>query len=62
MELKEIGQAKTSEEIEEILNKSELPQIPITYYGSEGFLVPIEEINNKNLYLGICGMMCNDVQ
>lgn len=37
MKLKEIGKAKTSEKIEEILYKSELPYIPITYYNHDGF-------------------------
>ncbi len=40
MELKEIEQTKTSEEIEEILNRNELPHIPIAYYNYEGFFIP----------------------
>lgn len=59
MELREIGQAKTSEEIEEILNKSELPYIPITYYNHDGFFVPIEDITNEQLCDGIRVTMCN---
>lgn len=59
MKLKEIGQSKTSEEIEEILNKSEVPYIPITYYNHDGFFVPIEDITNEQLCDGIRVTMCN---
>lgn len=59
MKLKEIGQSKISEEIEEILNKSEVPYIPITYYNHDGFFVPIEDITNEQLCDGIRVTMCN---
>ena len=59
MELKEIGRARTSEEIEELLNKSELPYIPITYYGYDGFFIPKDGINNEEFLHGISVTMCN---
>lgn len=59
MEIKEIGQTKTSEEIEEFLNKSELPYIPITYYNHSGFFIPIGDINEEQFRPGICVTKCN---
>lgn len=59
MELKENGKATTSEKIEEILNKSKLPYIPITHYNHDGFFVPIEDIKNEQLCDGIRVIMCN---
>ena len=59
MELKEIGQTKTSEEIKEILNKNELSHIPITYYNYEGFFIPIGDTNEKQVCPGISVTKCN---
>lgn len=53
MELKEIGQTITSEEIEELLNKSELTYIPITYYNYNGFFIPIGDTKEEHVYPGI---------
>lgn len=49
MELKEFGQTRTSEEIEELLNKSELPYIPITYYNYDGFFIPIGDTKEEQV-------------
>lgn len=59
MELKEIGRARTSEDIEELLNKSELPYIPITYYNHNGFFIPIGNAKEEQVCLGISVTKCN---
>lgn len=59
MELKEIGRARTSEEVEELLNKSELPYIPITYYNHDGFFIPIGDTKDEQVCPGISVTMCN---
>lgn len=59
MELKEIGQTKTSEEIKEILNKNELSHIPITYYNYDGFFIPIGDTKETQICQGICITKCN---
>ena len=59
MELKEIGQTRTSEEIEELLNKSELPYIPITYYNHNGFFIPIGDTREEQVCPGISVTKCN---
>lgn len=59
MELKEIGRAVTSEELEELLNKSELPYIPITYYNYDGFFIPIGDTKEAQICQGICITKCN---
>ena len=59
MELKEIGQTITSEEIEELLNKSELTYIPITYYNYDGFFIPIGDTKEEHVYPGISVTKCN---
>lgn len=40
MEVKEIGQIKSKEEITEFLSSKGLSSIPITYYGCDGIFVP----------------------
>jgi len=59
MELKEIEQTRTSEEIEELLNKSELPYIPITYYNYDGFFIPIGDTKEEPVCPGISVTKCN---
>ena len=59
MELKEIGRARTSEDIEELLNKSELPYIPMTYYNHNGFFIPIGNAKEEQVCLGISVTKCN---
>ena len=59
MELKEIGQTRTSEEIEELLNKSELPYIPITYYNYDVFFIPIGDTKEEQVCQGISVTKCN---
>lgn len=59
METKEIEQTVSNKEIDEVLNKSELPHIPITYYGHNGFFVPIDNVENQQLISGIRITMCN---
>lgn len=59
MELKEIGRARTSEDIEELLSKSELPYIPITYYNHNGFFIPIGNAKEEQVCLGISVTKCN---
>lgn len=59
MELKEIEQTKTSEEIEAILNRNELPHILITYYNYDGFFIPIGDIKEEYICPGICVTKCD---
>ncbi len=59
MELKQIGRAVTSEEIEELFNKSELPYIPITYYNYDGFFIPIGDTKEAQICQGIYITKCN---
>lgn len=58
MEVKEIGQPKTKEEITELLSNNDLACIPITYYGCEGLFVPVSDSGNCDLFPGIPVTTC----
>lgn len=55
METKEIGRAKTKEEITDILNDSGLSYFPTTFRGCEGFFIPASALT----YPGLSVTMCN---
>lgn len=55
MVTKEIGRAKTKEEITEILNNSGLSYFPTVYRGCEGLFIPVSDIT----YPGLSVTMCN---
>ena len=59
MEVKEIGQPKTKEEISELLSGSGVPCIPITYYGCDGLFVPLENSENRDFSPGLPVTACN---
>ena len=59
MEVKEIGQPKTKEEITELLSDNDLACIPITYYGCEGLFVPVNDSGNFDLSPGIPVTTCS---
>ncbi len=59
MEVKEIGQPKTKNEITELLSDNGVSCIPITYYGCEGLFVPLEDRENRNFSPGIPVTACN---
>ena len=59
MEVKEIGQPKTKEEITELLSDNDLACIPITYYGCEGLFVPVNDSGNCDLSPGIPVTTCS---
>ncbi len=59
MEVKEIGQPKTKEEITELLSNNDLACIPITYYGSEGLFVPVSDSENLDFSPGIPVTTCS---
>lgn len=58
MELKEIGQPKTKEQITEILSDNRLSCIPITYYGCDGLFVPFDDSANCDFLPGIPVTTC----
>ena len=55
MEVKEIVQTKTEEEIMEFLNESGLPYFQTIYRGCEGFFIPVSDLT----YPGLSVTMCN---
>ncbi len=59
MSVKEVTHIGNKEAIESILNRSELQYIPITYYGNNGFFIPIGNTEDKSLLHGISVTMCN---
>lgn len=59
MEVKEIGQPKTKEEITELLSSNDLACIPITYYGCDGLFVPVSDSGNCDLSPGIPVTTCS---
>lgn len=59
MEVKEIGQTKSKEEITELLSSKGLSSIPITYYGCDGIFVPFGDNENINFLPGIPVTTCN---
>jgi len=59
MEVKEIGQPKTKEEITELLSDNDLACIPITYYGCDGLFVPVNDSANCDLSPGIPVTTCS---
>ncbi len=50
---KENVQTETKNEIDCILSECNLPHIPITYCGNDGFFVPAEGIGKKQSFSGI---------
>lgn len=59
METKEIGRAKTKEEITEQLNNNGLSYFLITYRGCEGFFIPVIDKENRITYPGLSVTLCN---
>ncbi|MBR3974239.1 MAG: LytTR family transcriptional regulator [Clostridia bacterium] len=59
MEVKEIGQPKTKEEITQLLSDNDVICIPITYYGCEGLFVPLENSKNRDFSPGIPVTACS---
>ena len=59
MEVKEIGQPKTKEEITQLLSDNDVIGIPITYYGCEGLFVPLENSKNRDFSPGIPVTTCS---
>lgn len=55
MGTKEIGRAKTKEEITEILSNSGLSYFPTTCHGCEGIFIPVSDFT----YPGLSVTMCN---
>ena len=59
MEVKEIGQPKTKDEITELLSDNDLACIPITYYGCEGLFVPVNDSATCDLSPGVPVTTCS---
>ena len=59
MEVKEIGQPKTKDEINQLLSDNDLACIPIKYYGCEGLFVPVNDRGNCDLTPGIPVTTCS---
>lgn len=59
MEVKEIGQPKTKDEITELLSGDGLSCIPITYYGYDGLFVPVNDSGNCDISPGIPVTTCS---
>ncbi len=59
MEVKEIGQPKTKDEINQLLSDNDVICIPITYYGCEGLFVPVNDSGNCDLSPGIPVTTCS---
>lgn len=59
MEVKEIGQPKTKDEINQLLSDNDVICIPITYYGCEGLFVPVNDSGNCDLTPGIPVTTCS---
>ena len=54
MVTKEIGRAKTKEEITEILNNSGLSYFPTIYRGCDGFFIPVSNLDYPGLSVTLC--------
>lgn len=59
MEVKEIGQPKTKDEINQLLSDNDLACIPIKYYGCEGLFLPVNGSTNCDLSPGIPVTTCS---
>lgn len=59
MEVKEIGQSKTKEEITKILSSNDLSYFPVTYHGCKGLFIPTSDGENCRTYPGISVITCN---
>ena len=59
MEVKEIGQPKTKDEINQLLSDNDFICIPITYYGCEGLFVPVSDSGNCDFSPGIPVTTCS---
>lgn len=59
METRELGRAKTKEEITDILNNSGLSYFPIMYRGCDGYFIPLSSKEKLLTYPGLSVIMCD---